>query len=835
MNIAIDVQPLLSPFSKNRGIGNYNISQFKEIFKIDQENKYFLFNLYEEVNLKEIIDYNNNVVESEFYSGKDQFLLKENPDVIGLLIKKFIRDNNIDVFHLTSPFDSWDIFDYEWFEGVSTVVTVYDIIPYIFKKQYLGDKTTYKWYMKRVDFIKKADKILAISNSVKEDLIKHLNIEAGKIEVIYAGVDECYKKIEISKEQKEQLFNKFNIKDNFIMCTGGGDSRKNIKELIEAYSNLPKYLIEKHQLVIVCKLNQDEEKYYYGISNLSGVEHRVILTNFVSQEDLILLYNLAYILAFPSRYEGFGLPVVEAMACGTPVLTSNNSSLGEIAKDVGVLVDPFKVNSITEGLIEILTQKDLENLIKLGYERLQKFTWEKVASDTIDIYKKLEKKKNSSNVKTIKKIAFFTPLSPIKSGIADYSEDIIDELSKNMDIDVYIDNGYKTSYIHKENIKVYPHTKFEENRLDYDEIIYQMGNSEFHVYMIPYIQKYAGIVVLHDCNLHGLVYHITMNKGDFEKYKEYLKEDYKEEIDNYLEEIKLSKIGPKIYELIVNGFVCNYASKIIVHSEYAKKQLLKNNLSRNVEIINLYAKPLKNADINDLKQKHNVNKQDTIIASFGHISETKRIKQSLKAFNKVVKDIPDIHYYLVGEPDKTMKDYLNDYLIKNNLQNKVTILGYTTLDTFLDYLKMTDICINLRYPYNGETSASMMRILAAGKVSLVSDIGSFSEIPSECCVKVSVNKEEEENIEKELRKIIKYKEYREKIGLNALNFAEEHLAIDKICNKYIDVIKMNDIENVIDYECIDRICQKFQNEYSVVETSEVFNLSKTLAYIKVYK
>ncbi|RKJ22013.1 glycosyltransferase, partial [Butyricicoccus sp. 1XD8-22] len=125
------------------------------------------------------------------------------------------------------------------------------------------------------------------------------------------------------------------------------DFRKNIEGLIVAFSKMPQSILHEYQLVVACKLSEASEAYYYEVAKKHNVRDRIILTNFVPTNHLILLYNLAHVVAFPSKYEGFGLPVVESMACGTPVLTSNNSSLGEISEGAAVLVDPFDINDIT--------------------------------------------------------------------------------------------------------------------------------------------------------------------------------------------------------------------------------------------------------------------------------------------------------------------------------------------------------------------------------------------------------------------------------------------------------------------------------------------------------
>jgi glycosyltransferase involved in cell wall biosynthesis len=838
MNIGFDSIAILGPMSKNRGIGNYALSQFSTMINIDKENNYFFLNLLEDYSLHEYIANTDNLKETYLYCGKDNFLLKDASyeDVIGDIIKSFIKKNNIDVFYITSPFESnFPIYKKEWFEGIKVVATVYDIIPYVLKDKYLTDRNTYKWYMKCVDMLKWVDKCLVISKSVKDDMVKYLGFDKAKITVIHGAVNESYKKIEICEKRKDEIFSKFGIIDKFIMCTGGDDERKNIKELIIAYSKMGQDLINKYQLVIVCKLSVDSINKYTKVIEDNNVKGRVILTNFVTNEELLMLYNLAHLMAFPSKYEGFGLPVVEAFACGTPVLTSNNSSLGEIAEGAAILVNPYNTKDITRGLVGALTNTDLDELIKQGFKKLELYKWETVAEITIKELKNLDINKNDIFEK--RKIAFFTPLPPIKSGISDYSVDILNALSVYFDIDVYIDNGYSPNCELNSQISIYNHNQFIKNCNEYFDVIYQVGNSEYHVYMWDYIRRYKGTVVLHDYNLHGVAQFAALHKNNDEKqYKEILLYDYESDVVNdYIEKLHSGNTHIKIYDMETNGFITNHANKIIVHSNEAKEKLLKKDIHRNVRTINSYAKIEPLVDNNKIKSNMQIDHKTIIMASFGHIHETKRAIPLLNAFNRFIKNNNNINiiYYFVGKLDPGIKPRFETFIKENQLENKVIVTGYTELDEFVKYIDLADICFNLRYPYNGETSGSLMRILAKGKCVVVNDIGSFGEIPDECCIKLpsveEMSSEDEiESIYNAMEELINENK-RKILSRNARKFAEENLDINIVAKQYADFI-YNSNRPVLTDKMVLNISKEISSQnYS---TREILQLSKTLAYSK---
>lgn len=843
MRIAFDATGILGRMSRNRGIGNYSMGQFSTMIERDKENEYFFFNLFDfDFSLKENLKRTEHLEEFQLYAGKNNFLLDDDcVDIIRKIIRKFLKEKQIDVFCVTSPFDGNAKYQAEWFEGVKLIAVVYDIIPFIFKEHYFPEEGSIDGYMKCIEFLRKVDRIQVISQSAKDDLIKYLHFPAEKIDVIWGAVDKRYHIADVAEEEKSKLYHKFGIKGDFIMCTGGDDERKNIAGLIEAYSRINPKIRQKYQLVIVCKLSPTSIERYQKLSLELGCKGRVILTNFVSSEELLQFYNLATLMAFPSTYEGFGLPIVEAWACGTPVLTSNNSSLVQIAGDGAVIVNPFDIDDIVRGLNYALTECDLKGLLEKGREQLKKFQWENVADaciSSINLLKGEEKKKDSVRKEDARKtIAFFTPLPPLQSGISDYSVDIIAELSAYFDIDVFIDDHYKGDLELGEHVNILNHKKYKKQHKKYTDTIYQIGNSEFHMYMFPYVREYPGTVVLHDYNLYGIAYHtcFASSDKDYDRFQRILSEDYDERaVTEYIAKLKGGQSGYKVFNMPLNGFVTNYAKKIIVHSNEAKRKLLEKDIGRNICQIWHYAKVEEKSEKNDeIKQKLGYASSDCILAAFGHVHETKRIIPILKAFKGLIKENDNLKLLFVGKLDEELKDEFEEFVKKENLSEKVRVTGYIELDEFVHYIDLTDICLNLRYPYNGETSGSLMRIFAKGKCVIVNDIGSFGEFPDDACIKIPSVETMDEDMEVEqiciaIRRLLSEPEERERISLNAYEFAKENLDIHIVGKKYADFINAESMER-INEEDIARVSSRLAE--MAADQEEINKMSGALVYL----
>jgi len=421
MNIAFDAGAI--EVGKGSGVGNYTYNQFKSLMQLYPDDNFFYFNIINDSFSGNHFEADNLTIRN-FFMGQDYFLRHyegEYQDILGELIRKFIIENEIDVFYVTAPFLTTPdigfnvVYKKEWFNGIHVVATVYDIIPYIMRKQYLPSKEAFSWYTRCLEFLKTVSRLLVISNSVKNDLMHYLEFSPQNIDIIYGGVSDKYKMQQIPDDIKKTLFQKFKITQEYVFCAVSADWRKNTEGVIEAFSLLPQDLQKRYQLVIAGRLS-NRFKHEEDLRN-RGLEGQVILTDYIqSDEELIQLYNLSKFVIIPSLYEGFGLPVLEAWACGKAVLASNNSSLGEIVGDTGILFDPTNTKDMARALTIALTSAPLHELAMRGHEKLEFYSWDNVATLTMDAINKLfnfeDSPSNNININMKIKCIFAESITP---------------------------------------------------------------------------------------------------------------------------------------------------------------------------------------------------------------------------------------------------------------------------------------------------------------------------------------------------------------------------------------------------------------------------------------
>jgi glycosyltransferase involved in cell wall biosynthesis len=317
---------------------------------------------------------------------REAFLISLQPDVLHIasLFEGF-GDNAVNSIGMLS-------------DSVITAVTFYDLIPLIQSAVYLTPNPLYEaFYREKLEYLGKADLYLSISESSRLEAIKYLEVQPERVVNISTAGDAHFTVKHISTMEQEAIRRAFGLHRPFLMYSGATDDRKNHLRLIKAFSQLAPKLRKKYQLVLAGKLPQEHRKKFENYSELCGLEGSdLVITGQITDDQMVSLYNLCELFVFPSWHEGFGLPALEAMLCGAPVIASNTTSLPEVIGREDGLFDPFDVDSICEKMTEVLTNEVLKNdLAKHGLEQSKKFSWDETAKRAITALEELHKKRRA--------------------------------------------------------------------------------------------------------------------------------------------------------------------------------------------------------------------------------------------------------------------------------------------------------------------------------------------------------------------------------------------------------------------------------------------------------
>lgn len=384
MKIGIEGQRLFR--TKKHGMDMVALELIRNLQEIDHENEYVIFVKPDEDDsvLKQTDNFKIVKLKGGFYPFWEQFSLP-----------RAARENGCQILHCTSntaPVNT----------QIPLVVTLHDII--YMESGYLkilkGSGTLYQKigniYRRLVipRILKTSRKIITVSHFEKNRIAQFFGIKGdNRLMAVYNGVSEHFKPV-TDKIELQRVKTKYKLPDHFFFFLGNTDPKKNTKGTLKAFSDFIKRSGSDYRLVMLDYDRKELDKLLIEIGDKSLID-RIILTGYVVNTDLPAIYCQSEVFLYPSLRESFGIPMLEAMACGVPVITSNTSSMPEVAGDAACIIDPFKPEEITEAMIKLINDRELRvKLISLGFEQSARFSWKAMAQNVLEIYRMVETKIN---------------------------------------------------------------------------------------------------------------------------------------------------------------------------------------------------------------------------------------------------------------------------------------------------------------------------------------------------------------------------------------------------------------------------------------------------------
>jgi glycosyltransferase involved in cell wall biosynthesis len=786
MRIVIDMQGAQTTGSRNRGIGRYTMSIVQAIVRNAQDHDIILA-------LSGLFPDTIEPIRSAFQGALpvDNIRVWHAPRRVAFAFKTnqwrrycaehirefFLASLRPDIVYITSLFEGYVDDAVASIATTSavvpTAVTLFDLIPYIHPVPYLENPDVADWYHEKIASLRRANLCLAISESSRLEGINQLGLAEQWVVNISTDADKFFRRINISSEQETTVRSRYALSNQFIMYTGGVDHRKNLEGLIRAFSKLPHELRNKYQLAIVCSIQPESRQILEQLCEMLGLTNgSVVLTGFVPDDDLLILYNLCSLFVFPSRHEGFGLPALEAMRCGAPVIGANTSSLPEVIGWPKALFDPYSDDDIMRAMSRALSDEDFRTkLIENAQRQSEKFSWDQTAKRAIAAMERMHVDRQQTHVKQpIKalrpRLAYISPLPPERSGIANYSAELLPNLAKYYEIEVItaqdrVEDNWINSACPIRSVQW-----FKEHANSYDRVLYHFGNSEFHQHMFELLKFIPGVVVLHDFYLSGIIAHMDftgLSSGQFAR-ELYFSHGYKALCDRF----RCKDTGSVVINYPCSLNVIQNSLGIIVHSSNALRLTAKfyGDGSTDWAVIPLARDSNISMNRHDARKALGLADDDFLVCSFGILGPLKLNHRLLQAWNQsLLANSNRCRLVFVGQNDPGSYGHdLLSIIEKKKSWDRIQITGWTDQNAFRQYLSAADLCVQLRSHSRGETSAAVLDAMNYSLPVIVNANGSMADFdPTVVCKLPDVFSNEQ--LVEALETLWQNRELREKFGL----------------------------------------------------------------------
>jgi glycosyltransferase involved in cell wall biosynthesis len=390
----------------------------------------------------------------------------------------------------------------------------------------------------------------------------------------------------------------------------------------------------------------------------------------------------------------------------------------------------------------------------------------------------------------MRRIAYCSPINPVHSGISDYSEELLPYLGQYADITVYIDHGMTPTNLDLSThvrVRSLTHLIADHAQHPYDAILYHMGNSPAHFQIWDVAQQLPGVVVLHDLVLHHfmLQYH-AVHRRNIAAYTQLATHYYADAGSTIAERMLQGVFDDSVFQMPLCQPVLNTAQLVISHSHYVADAIatLRPDCKRAVVPMGVPVLPV--IDPAPLRDQLHLGDDAFIIASFGHVNPYKRVDQVLRTIRTLRRAGINAHYIIVGS---VSPNFALDALVRRTgTQGAVHVTGYASATDFALYVAVADVCINLRHPTAGETSASLLRLLAAAKPTVITASGSFLEIPRHAAIHIPLDQSEGAMLTASTFLLHQHPQVRHTLGHNARTFVQQGHTLADSANAYMHTL-----------------------------------------------
>jgi glycosyltransferase involved in cell wall biosynthesis len=624
---------------------------------------------------------------------------------------------------------------------IPIVATFYDAIPLLWRDIYLRDPKLLAWYFRHLHELKQCTALLGISESSRLEAINHLGCNPADAFNVLAGFDSAmFNPTSLDSATSAALRRRYGLRDGFLLFVGAGDPRKNDVGLVQAYAKLSAAMQNAHQLVIVGSWNPP--LLIEQARALNILEANLVLLPHVTDRDLPGLYSICRCFIMPSKHEGFGLPALEAMACGAAVIASNNTSLPEVVGLEAALFDADRPEDIADKLRRVLTSEAFHaELVAHGLARASEFTWaasaERAWAALEIVHDRLPSTDRRAHAVASRKrsLAFVGPLPPDESGIADYARDLLPALEPHYDITLVTTTGLVDDPTLHAVFSVLSEAAFAKIANRFDRILYQVGNSEFHIGIVTQLlPRHPGVVVLHDAFISNIPLNIFLRDNNSYELARALFESHGWPAVQMLDNAGVWQVA--------SAFPClspifRNALGVLQHSLHAQEVAAHyvgpgaRGLMRLVPFSRDHWPPEGRVAA---RKALGLDDSAPVICSFGIAAATKRPIDVLDAWHVAFGADDTAMLAFVGHAAPDVRQAVRDRAAALGVASRVRQTGRVDQATYRRWLDAADMAIQLRTASRGETSAAIADCMAVGLPVVANAHGATAELPADTLV-----------------------------------------------------------------------------------------------------
>lgn len=642
------------------------------------------------------------------------------------------------VFHAMSPFESMP-WPWLWPRAVrrrdaALVATAYDLIPLIFEGHYLAEPRVRMAFDVHCGIIRGADAVVAISESTAADVHRLLGVPERRIHVIGSGVSPEFAS-GASPRASDSSARPLGLVDPFVLYVGGVDFRKNLEGAIRGFARLPDGVRRTHRFVIACSVESQARAALEQLAESLGIGDRLLLTGYVPDAVLAQLYAACSAFVFPSLYEGFGLPVAEALLQGAVVVVGRNSSLRELVAGDEFTFDPSDADDVGAALTRALTDEGFRSRAR-EHACAARFEWGDVAERTLPAYEAaiagLARRRRAP-----RRLGLVTPYPPDVSGIAQHSRDLSVHLASSFSVDIVSDVARHAAEPMPPGGRLVPTAGFPVTHdiRRYDRVVYAMGNSHFHSHALDSLRRTGGEVLLHDAWLNGLYFWRSSHGGD--AFAQELRRMYGDRVPDELSSAAwITDADARRFDIRMLADVIDAADRIWVHSRLAIDAVRRDAARARLDSPDVRLLPFSFPPVSEPRDPGSGRMH---MVSLGIVSIGKAPRLLIEAVAAMKADGVDACIDFVGPIDHGLLAELGGLADALGVEADVSFTGEVSSAEYARRLAGATVAVQLRLTTSGEASLTAAEAMSCGVPCVVSDSGWFAELPDAAVVKVPVD------------------------------------------------------------------------------------------------